>query len=166
MIAYRPARSIRAASAYGSSPSRHSESSTPAIPGATSAEGRSSAGTTSDGNSSVRDDQEGEPFERRRLVSGEVHEVRAGGDEEPLQVRFRRGGDDALATRGEALGAETGRFRHSFILIGCGITANVAGVSPSTSPSASIGNGRSASTTSSPFTRNSSMCGCGTCSPR
>ena len=100
------------------------------------------------GIASQREEQQRQPLQRRRIVTDEVYEIGARRNEQTGQLRVLGGSEHARSP-----------FRvpvHSFNRIGCGMTSKVAGVVPRTSPSASIGSGRSASITSSRFTRNSS----------
>src|SRR5581483_1865003 len=96
-------------------------------------------------------DEQREAFERRRGIPGEVHEIRAGRHGQSGELGRRR------LLGGPAQSGLVGVSGHSFIRMACGTISNVTGLYPSTSPSASIGSGRSASTVSDRFTRNSSM---------
>ncbi len=101
-------------------------------------------------------DQQRQPLERRRIVARQVHEIRRGRQEEsgqPGLVRRRPRAPEALLVP------------HSFIRIRWGITWKVAGVVPSTSPSASMGSGRSASIFTAALARSSSMWSLGMWSP-
>ena len=99
-------------------------------------------------------------IERQRRVRGEVGQVGARRDQQTGEPRCLRSLEGIAAALGVSVVA------HSFIWIGWAMISTVAGVVPSSSPSDSIGSGRSASITSSRLTRYSSTWSCGMCSPR
>ena len=84
------------------------------------------------------DHQHRQPFERHRPVAGQVHEVGRRRHHDGLQPILRR-------LRGQPLPPGQVIGRHSFSRIDRGTIWNVAGVVPRSSPSATIGSGRSAS---------------------
>ncbi len=118
----------------------------------------------------LRDEQDGLPagdeheerqaLEGRRVVPAEVPEVgrraHEGGGEPPVPDGSQRSADPVQ----EAI------VHQIFIWIGWEITSTVSGVVPTSSPSASTGSARSASMVARTRDRISTMCGCGTWSPR